>query len=80
VHVENGVHTLGPSHSDFVVTRRLDGDNLIWIRPDFAARMERIVTTSRSVVDRSVVSGSVRFACGCCATGCSVPADAPSER
>jgi hypothetical protein len=41
---ENGVHTLRPvGMADVVVTRRLDGDTLLWsYGPMFTARLERI--------------------------------------
>lgn len=41
---EDGVHTLRPvGVTDFVVTRRLDGNELVWTYgPMFTARMERV--------------------------------------
>ena len=42
---EDGVHTLRPvGMADIVVTRRLDGDQLVWsYGPMFTARLERVV-------------------------------------
>lgn len=39
---ENGVHTLRPVGIPVVVTRRLDGDELIWTYLTFTARLRRI--------------------------------------
>jgi hypothetical protein len=39
---EDGVHTLRPVDLPIEVTRRLDGDQLVWTYPTFTARLERI--------------------------------------
>ena len=40
---EDGVHVLRPvGMPDVVVTRRLDGDHLVWDYPFFTARLERV--------------------------------------
>ena len=40
---EHGVHTLRPVGIDVTVTRRLDGDQLVWTYgPMFTARLERV--------------------------------------
>ena len=45
---EDGVHTLRPVGLPGIeVTRRLDGDQLVWVYPGFTARLERVAVPTR---------------------------------
>jgi hypothetical protein len=45
---EDGVHTLRPVGLPIEVTRRLEGEQMVWDYPGFVARLERIEPTERT--------------------------------
>jgi hypothetical protein len=47
---ERGVHVLRPVGIPVEVTRRLDGDQLVWTYPGFVARLDRIEQTEQTEI------------------------------